>query len=41
MFWINFGRWNHSAGSLFISTRVYRDGYKWTPLIWVQPRWSC
>ena len=38
---INFGRWSHGAGRLFICDRCYLDGYKWTPLIWIRPRWTC
>ena len=29
---IRFGKWNHQATSMFIYTRIFRNGYKWTPL---------
>lgn len=29
---IRFGVWRHKATSMFIYDRIYRDGYKWTPL---------
>lgn len=28
---IRFGKWNHKATSMFIYTRIYRSGYRWTP----------
>ena len=29
---IRFGKWNHKATSMFIYTRIFRSGCKWTPL---------
>ena len=40
MFWLNFERWTSMAGKLFIRDRCYWQGYKWTPLVWVRPRWT-
>lgn len=40
MFWISFGRWNHSAGHFFIQERIYRKGYIWTPFVRVRRRYS-
>lgn len=28
---IRFGKWNHKATSMFIYTRIFRNGCKWTP----------
>ena len=28
---IRFGKWNHKATSMFIYTRIFRNGYEWTP----------
>lgn len=29
---IKFGKWCHKATSMFVYERIYKDGYKWTPL---------
>lgn len=29
---IRFGKWSHKATSMFTYTRIFRNGYKWTPL---------
>lgn len=36
---INFGKWCHKATGLFLYDRVYKDGYKWTPLCVVHFRY--
>jgi len=40
MIWIKFGKWNHAARRWFIYDRIYRKGYKWTPLVRVQRRYK-
>ena len=32
MVWFDFGKWSHRGGSWFTWDRIYKDGYKWTPL---------
>jgi len=39
MLWFNFGRWNSAAGRIWKRQRIYINGYKWTPLVWVTPRY--
>lgn len=38
MFGISFARWDSSHGSLMSWYRVYWN-WKWTPLVWGQPRY--
>lgn len=37
---INFGRWSTSGGKLFFRERIYISGYRWTPFVWVEKRYS-
>lgn len=36
---IKFGKWSRKATGMFIFERVYRHGYKWTPLCVVHFRY--
>jgi len=38
MYWIAFGRWDHTVGRWFYRERVYWRGYVWTPLVRVARR---
>jgi len=40
MFFINFGRWNSSHGPMFSMYRVYKNGYRWTPIIEITRRYT-
>ncbi len=40
MITINFGKWSHAAGFLFIKQRIYINGYKWTPFVKVSIRYK-
>lgn len=40
MLWISFGKWSRKAGSLFLYDRCYKDEFKWTPIVYVYPRWT-
>jgi len=40
MFWLNFGRWDRQGTAMFTITRVYWNGWKWTPLIYIKPRYK-
>lgn len=36
---LNFGKWRHKATSMFLYDRVYKNGYKWTPICLVRFRY--
>ena len=36
---LNFGKWCHKATGLFLYDRVFKDGYRWTPLCVVHFRY--
>lgn len=40
MLWLSFGQWNSSHGSMFSAYRVYWEGYKWTPFVFMVPRYG-
>jgi hypothetical protein len=40
MIWIRFGTWNNAAGRFFVSTRIWRKGYIWTPFVKVRKRYT-
>jgi len=40
MIWISFARWNSKHGRLFSRWWIYLDGRRWTPLVWVTPRYG-
>lgn len=29
---LNFRKWRHKATGMFLYNRVYKDGFKWTPI---------
>ena len=33
MLWLSFAIWNSSHGRIFSAERLYKYGYKWTPLV--------
>ena len=37
---LSFGKWNRSAGRVFIRERIYRDGYKWMPFCRISLRYK-
>lgn len=39
MIWINFGRWDNAYGRVFVRSRLYLHGWKWTPLVRVRFRY--
>jgi hypothetical protein len=39
MFWLSFGKWASFHGRLFNRRRLYLDGYRWTPVVWITPRY--
>ena len=38
--WLNFEKWGDAGGSYFCARRVYRHGWKWTPLVWLTKRYK-
>lgn len=36
---LRFGKWSHKATSMFVYTRVLKNGYKWTPICLKQFRY--
>lgn len=40
MIWINFAKWNNSAGRFLTWERVYRKGYIWTPFCHIRKRYN-
>lgn len=39
MFILNFAKWNSKSTSLFVYKRLYKNGYKWTPIVQVSRRY--
>ena len=37
-YWIRFGKWNSYHGRWFVSERIWRKGYIWTPFVRVRIR---
>ncbi len=40
MIWINFGKWTSKHDSMFTWTRVFRNGYQWTPFVMLEARYK-
>jgi len=40
MIWISFDTWSSKAGSVFLYYRIYLCGWKWTPFVYMIPRWT-
>lgn len=40
MWWISFGRWNHSAGRWLVLKRYFWRGYRWTPFVRISKRYG-
>ena len=38
--WLNFEQWGYSGGRWFVARRVYRQGWKWTPFVWLERRYG-
>lgn len=36
---LNFRKWRRKATSMFLCERVYKDGFKWTPICVVRFRY--
>lgn len=39
MLWISFAQWGSSAGCVLKMRRIYVNGHRWTPFVWVTPRY--
>jgi len=35
MIWLAAGKWNRHSGLVFTMDRIYLQGYRWTPLVWL------
>ena len=40
MIWLSLDRWSGAANRFFLMKRFYIRGYKWTPFIFVLPRFK-
>lgn len=38
--WLNFERWGYAGGRWFVARRIYRQGWKWTPFVWLKRRYA-
>lgn len=40
MFWLNYKKWSSSHGNYFTAERIYLNGWKWSPFIWIKKRYK-